>query len=203
MHQSLDSQPAINFNSFVISLSSLELFSNLKWVLFPCLSCYYWHWVRFPNPLWGRLYWAIWTYQSYLNFGVWTLTTLARSAIWFQNQNDQQNSLLQCWNYLYITHLIYRVMFIGFFLFTGANQRACLFSPVFFGCWYFHWLNRIEVICYNYLGSIYITCEMYWIFYPLLLMVYAAPRWEAGAWGNIFWWSKWLWSRDASFLCHW
>ena len=116
MHQSLDPQPAINFNSFVISLSSLELFSNLKWVLFPCLSCYYWHWVRFPSPLWGRLYWAIWTYQSYLNFGVWTLTTLARSAIWFQNQNDQQNSLLQCWYYLIIFILLTSstVMFIGF-----------------------------------------------------------------------------------------
>jgi len=27
---------------------------------------------------------------------------------------------------------------------------------------------------------------LYW-----LLMVYAVPRWEAWAWGNIFWWSNW------------
>lgn len=189
----------MDFNSFATSLSSFELFSNLKWVLFPCYYCL---WVRYPNPLWGRLYSAILDIPKWLE--LWTLITLARSAIWFQNQNDQQNSLLQ--HYLYITHpYTERCLLVFFFFnfFTGVNQRAGLFSPVFFGCWYFHWLNRIEVICYNYLGSIYITCEMYWIFYPLLLMVYAAPRWEAGAWGNIFWWSKWLWSRDASILCHW
>ena len=200
-HQSLAPQQAMNFNSFVTSLSSFELFSNLKWVLFPC---YYWIWVRFPNHLWGRFYRAISDIPKWPE--LWTLTTLTRSAIWFQNQNDQQNCLLQCWHYLIIFIFLTSSTewcLLGFYLFTGANQRSGLFSPVLFGCWYFHWLNRIEVICYNYLGSIYITCEMYWIFFPVLLMVYAAPRWEAGAWGNILWWSKWLWSRDASFLRHW
>lgn len=87
----LTPQPAMDFNSFATSLSSFELFSNLKWVLFPCYYCL---WVRYPNPLWGRLYSAILDIPKWLE--LWTLITLARSAIWFQNQNDQQNSLLQC-----------------------------------------------------------------------------------------------------------
>ena len=67
------------FNSFVSLHSSLELFRNLKWVL---LSCYFWLWIRFPNPLWGRLHWPILDIPNSKWPKHWTLTTLAWSALW-------------------------------------------------------------------------------------------------------------------------
>ena len=78
MHQSLAPQSAMNSTHLWVYIH-LELFRNLKWVL---LSCYFWLWIRFPNPLWGRLHWPILDIPNSKWPKHWTLITLAWSALW-------------------------------------------------------------------------------------------------------------------------
>ena len=72
------------FNSFVSLHSSLELFRNLKWVL---LSCYFWLWIRFPNPLWGRLHWPILDIPNSMTqtLDIDNSSLVCPLRLWFQN----------------------------------------------------------------------------------------------------------------------